>query len=192
MAIIEQAQNGIITIENAEVQEKTIIEWMEIFRKLYEDVDSKRSPIEMWVAATAHFSAIGEAIRRMHFSDLMYAAVHAFCWMCSFVLACNRTKGTVFALDESFSGIITCKYPLVCGHCQEKFCQCNPEKMDRGQNKAARYQDLLEERKGLASAPDTYKGCFNRPKLNADFCSKSKKCFKKMTLQLQDKPFRTS
>ena len=136
--------------------EMAINQWMGVFQALYENVDSNRSPVEMWVAATAHFSAVGEAIRRMHFADLMYAAAHAFCWMCSFVLACQRAKGTVFSLNESFSGIVTCKYPLVCGHCKQAHCHCNPQLMDSKINKASRYRELLEIRAGLVDAPDTY------------------------------------
>ena len=138
------------------VVERTINEWLDIFQKLYEKVDSNRTPVEMWIAATAHFSAIGEAIRRMHFANLMYSAAHAFCWMCSFVLACRRSKGTVFGLNESFSDIVTCKYPLVCGHCQETYCHCNPKKMDAEANKAGRYREILDKRKMLGDAPGAY------------------------------------
>ncbi len=134
----------------------TIADWMKVFHKLYGKVDAERSPVEMWVAATAHFTKIGEAIRRMHFAELMKAATHAFCWMCSFVLACQRAKETVFSLEESFSAIVACKYPLVCGHCKEAYCHCNPELMDRMSDKAAKYQDLFKLRSRLSGAPDTY------------------------------------
>jgi hypothetical protein len=110
----------------------------------------------MWVAATAYFSAMGEAIRRMHFADLMHSAAHAFCWMCSFVLACNRAKGTVFELIESFSDLVACKYPLVCKHCRQRFCQCNPKTMDGMTNKAAKYRLLLSDRAKLGPAPNSY------------------------------------
>lgn len=138
-------------------KELTITEWMDVFQKLYEPVDSPRSPLQMWVAATAHFSGIGEAIRRMHFTDLMQSAAHAFCWMCSFVLACRRAKGTVFELTESFSDLVACKYPLVCKHCREKSCRCNPKTMDQVKNKGAHYRKLLGDRAKLGDAPDSYK-----------------------------------
>ena len=149
-------QKGTIAPKNKTAEDFTINQWMEIFRKIYEDVDSKRTPVQMWVAATSHFTAMGEAIRRMHFSDLMLAATHAFCWMCSFVMKCNSEKGTVFTLNESFSALVACKYPLVCGHCHERPCHCNPKRMDEKSDKAARYQELLNLRAKLADAPDTY------------------------------------
>jgi len=111
----------------------------------------------MWVAATAHFTKVGEAIRRVHFADLMESAAHAFCWMCSFILACQRKKGTVFSLDESFSGIVACKYPLVCGHCRESPCHCRPKEMDNKANKAARYRDLLARGAKHRATLDAYR-----------------------------------
>lgn len=131
------------------VADKPIGDWTEVFRQIYEGVDSSRSPVEMWVAAAAHFSKVGEAIR-MDFAELMKYAAHGFCWMCSFLLACQRVKGTVFTLDESFSDIVACKYPLVCGHCREKRCYCRPLEQDEKPDKAARYRDLLKIRATLA------------------------------------------
>jgi hypothetical protein len=136
--------------------EKTINEWMEVFRTIYADVDSKRSPVDMWVAATSYFTKLGEAIRSMDFYNLMKSAAHAFCWMCSFMLACRRIKGSVFDLHESFSGMVTTKYPLVCGHCRENPCHCPPKEMDSEEDKAASYGKLLEIRQGLFDAPDKY------------------------------------
>lgn len=142
--------------KNKTPDDLTILGWIKVFKEIYEEVDRSRSPVEMWVAATAHFTTIGEAIRRMHFAALMQGAAHAFCWMCSFVLACQREKGTVFSLNESFSDIVACKYPLVCGHCQEAYCHCNPKLMDKQPNKATQYKQLLQKRRMLANAPDTY------------------------------------
>lgn len=136
--------------------EMTIQKWMEVFGTIYGEVDSRRSPTEIWVGATSHFSTIGEAIRRMHFADLMGAAAHAFCWMCSFVDACQKEQATVFALRDSFSSIVACKYPLVCKHCRESPCHCNPQSMDKVGNKGAQYKDLIQRRKLLDDAPNTY------------------------------------
>lgn len=152
----DEAQKGTVAPEEKTAEEMTVSDWMKVFSKIYADVDSKRSPVEMWVAATAHFTKLGEAIRSMHFSDLMKSAAHAFCWMCSFVLACQREKGTVFHLNESFSDIVTCKYPLVCGYCRERSCHCNAPQMDSAKDKAASYEKLLEIRQGLYNAPDKY------------------------------------
>jgi hypothetical protein len=136
--------------------ERTIESWMRVFGKLYGRVDANRTPAGMWIAATAHFTTIGEAIRSMHFADLMQGAAHAFCWMCSFVLACQKAKGTVFFLDETFSALVASKYPLVCGHCQEAYCHCNPQLMDRTKNKAAKYKELLKLRTQLSGAYENY------------------------------------
>ena len=137
-------------------RDRTIPEWMEMFSDIYGKVDSERSPVQMWVAATAHFTKVGEAIRRMHFANLMLAAAHAFSWMCSFVLRCQRDKGTVFAISDSFSAIVAGKYPLVCGYCEQTYCHCNPHEMDKTANKAAKYKSLLAKRARLETAPDSY------------------------------------
>ena len=136
--------------------DRPIRDWIKDFQKLYAPADKKRSPVEMWVAATAHFTIMGEAIRRMHFSKLMKAAAHAFCWMSSFVLRCRGEKNTVFAVDESFCSIVAAKYPFVCGHCKERYCHCNPQLMDAQDNKAATYKDLLVERSALHGAYEDY------------------------------------
>ena len=144
------------TLKKGPVAELTIPEWMEVFAKLYGDADAKRPPVAMWVAATAHFSTMGETIRRMNFADLMYSAAHAFCWMCSFLLACQRENRSVFALKDSFSAVVASKYPLACGQCGGKPCHCNPQLMDAKANKAARYNDLLKKRRMYAGAFETF------------------------------------
>jgi hypothetical protein len=126
--------------------ERSIAEWVEVYRQLYAEVDSRRTPADIWMAAVAHFAGIGEAIRRMHFADLMRSAAHAFCWMCSFWLACERDQGTVFCLSDSFSEVVALKYPLVCGHCCAGPCGCDPAAMDKARGKAARYVELLQRR----------------------------------------------
>ena len=156
MTITNRARKSNTQVKIDLTKELAITEWMELFQKLYGSVDAKRSPVNMWIAATSHFSVIGEAIRRMHFKDLMTAATHGFCWMSSFVLACQRAKGTVFALNESFSAIVACKYPLVCGHCLEGPCHCKPELMDQRSNKAGKYRESLERRKLIAGSLDAY------------------------------------
>lgn len=147
---------GAVAPEKTAAEDMPITDWMEKFRQIYENVDSKRTPVQMWVAATSHFTTMGEAIRCMNFTNLMKSAAHAFCWMCSFILACQREKGTVFSLDESFSDIVTCKYPLVCGYCREATCHCDAESMERMANKPVHYKDLLEKRRRLNDAPDRY------------------------------------
>ncbi len=163
MTAISGGQTGTMT-----KNDKTIIYWMDVFDQLYKNVDSNRSPVDMWVAATAHLSTMGEAIRTMDFAKLMKAASHAFCWMCSFVQACKREseKSSVFALKESFSEIVASKYPLVCKHCREAYCHCNPKLMDSIANKSGDYKILLKKRRLLFDAPNEYsvscwQGIFN-------------------------------
>jgi hypothetical protein len=151
-----RAQGAIPEVAIPLLPDMPIAGWMDMFQGLYGDADAKRSPVEMWVAATSHCASIGEAIRRMHFSDLMREAAHTFCWMCSFVLKCRKTKDSVFTVNESFSSIVAAKYPGVCGHCLNMPCRCNPEDMDRQQDKAARYKELLDIRKGLHASSETY------------------------------------
>lgn len=145
-----------IPAEVTAAADMSIKDWMAVFRKIYEKPDSKRSPVEMWVAATTHFTAVGEAIRCMNFTDLMESAAHGFCWMCSLILACQKEKGSVFSLDESFSSVVTCKYPLCCGYCRETSCHCDPVSMESQKNKGAHYNLLLEQRRRIYDAPDRY------------------------------------
>ncbi len=111
-------------------EERTINDWVEVFHKLYEVPDSKRPPHEIWIGAVAHFSTMGEAIRRFHFDALLNAATHGLCWMCSFLLRCKRDDAGVFRLSEDFSDLVALKYPGVCGHCRESPCHCKPVAMD--------------------------------------------------------------
>jgi hypothetical protein len=154
--IAGQVQEGAILATKKPAQDMPIRDWMDLFRRIYEDVDSKRTPAQMWVAATAHFTSMGEAIRCMNFTDLMKSAAHAFCWMCSFLLACQREKETVFSLDESFSDAVASKYPRCCGHCLKSPCRCKPKDMDKKANKAARYGKLLTKRVKLRNRLDAY------------------------------------
>jgi hypothetical protein len=143
---------------------RTIEDWLTMFKQLYSEPDARRRPPDVWIAATAHFAAMGEAIRRMHFADLMRSAAHAFCWMCSYVLVCQREEGTVFHVAESFSDIIASKYPLVCGHCGQRSCLCKAKSMDEAEDKTPGCRSLLKWRKELAEAPKTYSTAFWREK----------------------------
>ena len=117
-------------------------DWLEVFDELYSPPDRDTSPELLWIAATAHCSQMGEAIRRHHFGNLMESATHAFCWMCSFLLGCRRNDG-VFHISDGLSDIVALKYPGVCGHCKTAPCQCNPVTVDAKKDKAAEYLDLL-------------------------------------------------
>ncbi len=135
---------------DGERDEFALESWLKVFDDLFGEVDSARHPVDVWDAAEGHFSTIGEAIRRTHFADLMQAASHAFCWMCSFILACQRVeRPSVFALDESLSGVLTSKYPLKCGHCKHSPCDCDPESMDGATDKPGRYAWIVTERANL-------------------------------------------
>lgn len=138
--------------------EMTVTEWTEVFKKLYSDQDKARSPADLWTAAYAHFSAMGEHIRRMDFYDLMnVSATHAFCWFCSFFTKCEGLQSDVFHLKESsLSDVIALKYPGVCGHCREKHCICRPIEQDEKRDKAALYKQLLGLRDDWAVQWHTY------------------------------------
>jgi len=124
-----------------------ISEWQKVFSDLYCQADSKRTPEQMWIAIMAHTSSIGESIRRVAFENLLNSAAHTFCWLCSFVNRCNVLKDDVFSIKESLPGIVSLKYPAVCGHCLKKPCQCDPVKMDKEVDKPAKYVKLLDLRK---------------------------------------------
>lgn len=128
-------------------ENRTILDWIKIFGEIYSVPDSKRTPEVLWIGTMAHCSAIGEAIRRINFNDLLKSATHAFCWMCSYVKKCNDIKGSVFSLEDCLSGIVALKYPNLCGHCFESPCHCVPAKMDAKSDKPAIYEKLLEHRK---------------------------------------------
>lgn len=135
---------------------KTITQWMEAFSKLYSEPDSKRTPEQLWVAVTAHSSMIGECIRRYHFKKLLQYAAHTFCWLSSFVNRCKSTDSPMFSVSESLSEIVSLKYPRACGHCVSKPCKCHPTEMDKIDDKAAHYERLFEERKGVIKSVEHY------------------------------------
>jgi hypothetical protein len=128
-------------------QEKTIREWMQIFKTLYSEADSKKTPQAVWSAAIAHCSAIGESIRTTTLKKgLLTSAAHAFCWICSFLNRCNQGEDSVFSFKGCLSGVVALKYPNVCGHCIRKPCKCNTEEIDKKSDKAAHYEVLLGAR----------------------------------------------
>jgi hypothetical protein len=134
-------------------KDKSIYEWQEIFSELYSpEADCKRTPEQMWIAVMAHASSIGESIRRVAFENLLDSAAHTFCWLCSFVNKCNKLQNDIFSIRASLCGIVSLKYPKVCGHCQGNPCKCDPVSIDKNKDKAALYEDLLRRRKrALAS-----------------------------------------
>ena len=136
--------------------DRGIKDWMEIFSELYSQADSNRTPQQFWIAIMAHGSSIGESIRRINFPDLIYYAAHIFCWLCSFVNKCKEIKNDIFSFTESISGVVSLKYPLVCGHCEANPCQCHPTKMDAIKDKAAHYGKLLTRREGIIRAVEEY------------------------------------
>jgi len=135
---------------------RKISDWMRIFQELYSDPDLKRTPEQIWLAIMAHCSLIGESIRKVNFLDLLKNAAHMFCWLCSYVNKCNQTKNSVFSFTEDLSELVSLKYPLVCGHCKEARCHCDPTIMDEKKDKAADYKELLRRRKGIFAAVQMY------------------------------------
>jgi hypothetical protein len=136
---------------------KRIKEWQDVFRAVYRNADSNRTPEQMWIAVMAHSSQIGESIRRFAFESLLNSAAHTFSWLCSFVNKCNTLPADdIFSISESLCGIVSLKYPNVCGHCTNSRCTCDPETMEKQKNKSARYLDLLNRRKDILGAHEDY------------------------------------
>ena len=141
----------------AQKDNRSIKEWMGIFSDLYSKADSKRTPEQMWIAVMAHTSSIGESIRLFAFERLMNSAAHTFCWLCSFVNKCDTLQeDDVFSMKESLCGIVSLKYPLKCGHCLSAPCKCDPEKMDREEDKSAKYTVLLDQRERVLESFERY------------------------------------
>lgn len=135
---------------------RSIKEWMAVFSELYSQADSKRTPEQMWIAVMAHTSSIGESIRRVAFQSLLDSAAHTFCWLCSFVNKCNALQDDIFSITETVCGIVSLKYPGVCGHCKQNTCQCDPVKMDKEEDKSASYKDLFDRRKRILKSFEGY------------------------------------
>lgn len=136
---------------------KTIKQWADVFSELYAEADCKRTPEQMWIAVMAHTSQIGESIRRFAFEKLINSAAHTFCWLCSFVNKCNALQNDdIFSISESLCGIVSLKYPDVCGLCEQRACICNPIKMDKEENKSATYTRLLDLREGILTSFEGY------------------------------------
>ncbi len=130
-------------------ESRLIDEWVEEFKDLYFKHDKNRTPKEIWLATMGHCSAMGEAIRRDHYTALLEAASHAFCWICSYITKCNETDNLIFKIDASFSEIIGFKYPQICGHCKQAECRCRPIEIDEKKDKAAQYRELYNYWKNL-------------------------------------------
>lgn len=124
---------------------RLIAEWTKEFESLYGKKDKERTPEELWVATMGHCSHMGEAIRRTNYVELLKAACHVFCWMCSYVSRCNKIENDpVFKINAQLSEIVGFKYPQRCGHCEGTECQCRPVEMDQKKDKAGKYRDLFE------------------------------------------------
>lgn len=143
-----------------------ISKWASALDKLYEDPDSKRSPEEIWIAAMAHCSSIGEAMRKSDLLELMRFAARAFSWMLSFSIKCAKTKDILFRCNNNFCEMVYLKFPDLCGHCTESTCQCKPVDMDAEKDKAGKYRKLLEKwtrdlrAKGLEYTIEDWLGIF--------------------------------
>lgn len=151
---------------NNQENPRSIREWMNIFSELYSQVDSNRTPEQIWMANVAHASTIGESIRLFTLQRLLKNAAHFLCWLCSFINKCNTTDD-VYSFAESLHSIICLKYPTVCGHCKQATCQCDPIRMDRSEDKKSDYVDLLARQKDNVRSfedysIDKYLGVFDR------------------------------
>ena len=122
-----------------------ISQWAVALDKLYENPDSERSPEEIWMAAMAHCSSIGEAIRKSDFVELMGFSARAFGWMLSFSLKCAHTENLLFRCENTFCQMVYLKFPDWCGHCTESTCKCDAADMDARKDKAGKYEKLFDK-----------------------------------------------
>lgn len=130
-----------------EEKERKISEWMKVFQGVYSDSDLNRSPEQIWIAIMAYCSKIGESIRISSFLELIRYAAHVFCWLCSYINKCNQLEDNIFSFTGCLSSMVSLKYPLICGYCEQNICNCEPETMDKIKDKAAHYKKLLKYRK---------------------------------------------
>ncbi len=126
---------------------RTINEWAEGFAKLYEVPDKYRTPEEIWLGAMKHCTAIGEAIRKTDYDELMKEAAHAFCWILSFVKKCNGGNDTIFYCKPGLNEMVYLKYPHRCGRCHGIPCTCDAKKQDEIKDKATRFREAYQELK---------------------------------------------
>lgn len=124
---------------------KLVKDWVEIISNLYKKNDELRTSEEIWISTLAYCSGMGEAIRRHHYEDLLEKAAHTFIWMCTFIAKSNNTKNLLFKINESFCDLVYLKFPKICGHCERRPCECDPYKMDKLTDKAAKYKQLYEK-----------------------------------------------
>jgi len=120
--------------------------WASIFSDIYAEADKDRIPEQIWIAIMAHASTIGESIRTFSVEQLSKSAAHTFCWLCSFINRCMVLKNDIFSIEEPLYGVVTLKYPSLCGHCEKRPCGCDPKTMDAKEDKSAKYSRLLEFR----------------------------------------------
>ena len=139
-----------------EFKPKSIAEWENVFAHIYSDVDSRRTPEQMWTAVMAHSSAIGESVRKVAFHDIIKAASSTFCWLASFTNKCKGLENDIFSINHSLSQIVSFKYPKICGRCLRSPCKCEPLEQDLISDKVARYNDLYNEWKTISDSVDNW------------------------------------
>ncbi len=125
--------------------ERNLGDWVEAFANLYKEPDSKRDPEHIWMAAMAHFSHVGEAIRKYDFLEIHKTSAHAFCWICGFINKLRTTKDPVFRIDEESWRLVGFKFPGLCGHCMKPECTCGQKETEEDTDKIFRYHDWLNE-----------------------------------------------
>jgi len=135
---------------------KSIADWSSIFSRIYADVDSNRTPEQMWTAVTAHSSTIGESVRKVAFHEIIKAASSTFCWLTSFTNRCFVLENNIFHINHSLSQIISFKYPNVCGLCHRNPCICVPIDVEKESDKSGQYNRLLELWERVNDSVDKY------------------------------------
>lgn len=139
-----------------EVKLMSISNWEAVFSHIYTEVDSKRTPEQMWTAVMAHTSVVGESVRKVAFHDILTAASSTFCWLASFTNKCSNLENNIFTINHSLSQIVSFKYPNVCGLCRRLPCICEPLKMEKIKDKSGQYNELIKLWKLIEKSVDEY------------------------------------
>lgn len=136
---------------------RSINDWMKIFDGIYNHVNLKRTPEQLWIGVSNHCSAIAEGLRSMEFEKILREGAHAFEWMCAFSSRLQSLPpGDVFSFRENLSSMVGMKYPNMCGHCVGNPCACNSVEMDAQEDKPGRYAHLRVEWKRLRTCISEY------------------------------------
>ena len=121
------------------VDKYSIDEWEKELAEIYGNVDSQRTPTEIWLLLMEDVSRAAEAIRREKYTEAVTALTHTFCWTCSFVWRCRIENDLHINIQKHLSKILWNKYPGRCSFCGQERCICSVRRWE--------LEELSEEQK---------------------------------------------